>query len=342
MTTSEKQGAAEREPEAAREAQAEGRGRARTCVGCGERVALDAPGVASPHVGHVGHAGLIRLILGPGGIVAVDPGDGGFGRGAHVHPRPDCLTKAAQRGLARANRGRIEGIHVSPEGQEPAPAEGAAPAEDASLSPLTPATLARAIRQAMNRRVQGLIRAAVRSRAAAIGADAAAAARERGAPRGGVAGGAAAGAAQTQVQAAIAAGRAVAWGTKVELGALAGGQREQGVAVLAITSGRLAAAIAETVQIADACAAAERGTPGPRPRGKPPQGDRDRDRGRDRGDGGSGEAPREADQQRGVRDSQQQRAIKSLQRRATRRMDGGARGGTAKGARRTGNVERGA
>lgn len=340
-TTAEKQGAAEREPEAAREAQAEGHGRARTCVGCGERVALGAAGAASPSVGSAGHAGLVRLILGPGGVVAVDPGDGGFGRGAHVHPRPDCLAKAAQRGLARANRGRIEGIHVAPEGQEPAPAEGAAPAEDASPAQLTPATLARAIRQAMNRRIQGLIRAAVRSRAAAIGADAASAALERGAPLCVVACDAAAGAAQTQVQAAIAAGRAVAWGTKVELGALAGGQREQGVAVLAITSGRLAAAVAEAVQIADACAAAERGAPGTRPRGgKPPQGERDRDRGR--GDGGPEEAPRAADQRGGVRQLQQERATKSLQQRATRRMDGGARSGTANGARRTGNVERGA
>jgi ribosomal protein L7Ae-like RNA K-turn-binding protein len=135
--------------------------------------------------------------------------------------------------------------------------------------------LARAIRHAMHRRAEGLLRAAVRSRSAVIGADAAAEALDRGsAALAVVACDAAAGAELPQVQRAIAEGRAVAWGTKEELGVLAGGRREQGVAVVAITSARIAAAIAEAVRVADVCAAVERGAgpagaaPGPTGRGR--------------------------------------------------------------------------
>jgi len=255
VMTAEKAEAAEREPAGAGEAEAGGGaprpGRARTCVGCGERVVAAAPGDPLP---------LVRLILGPGGVIAVDPGDGGFGRGAHVHPRPDCLAKAVQRGLARAAKGRVHAIHADPEG-EPAP--------------LTVASLARAIREATDRRIQGLVRAAVRSRAVAIGADATADAIRRGAADLTlVACDAAAGADIREVQQAIAAGQAVAWGTKEALGVLAGGRREQGVAVLAVSSGRIAGALAEAVRVVDACAAVERGgeaaqrPPGGRNRGQ--------------------------------------------------------------------------
>lgn len=207
------------------------RPRARTCVGCGERVDVTAAGRAS----------LVRLILGPEGEVAVDPGDGGFGRGAHVHPRPDCLAKAVQRGLAKAAKGRVHSIQVG-EGAE-------------GLAPLRPDTLAAAIKAAMDRRVEGLLAAAGRSRQVALGSDAVTGACERGeAGLVVVACDAAAAADLTEVRRAIGEGRAVSWGTKQSLGALFGGgeaARPSGVGVLAITSASIAAAARDAVQIAD-------------------------------------------------------------------------------------------
>src|SRR5690349_23207315 len=50
---------------------------------------------------------------------------------------------------------------------------------------------------------------------------------------------------------ADAAGRGAAWGTKGSLGSIAGGRREQGVALLAITSGRIGAAAAEAIRVAE-------------------------------------------------------------------------------------------
>ncbi|HET9932937.1 MAG TPA: YlxR family protein, partial [Polyangiaceae bacterium] len=59
----------------------------RSCVGC--RSPVD-PGE------------LVRLVLGPEGEVVVDLARGAFGRGAWVHPRPECIEKAAPQGLSRA------------------------------------------------------------------------------------------------------------------------------------------------------------------------------------------------------------------------------------------------
>ncbi|EYF02255.1 Hypothetical protein CAP_7327 [Chondromyces apiculatus DSM 436] len=311
----------------------------------------------------------MRLILGPDGIVAVDPGNGGFGRGAHVHPHPDCLAKAVQRGLSRAARGRVHAIHLdhatdagetrgesAPE--RTAPEQGAQP----QPVPLTAASLARAIRQAMDRRIRGLIQAAVRSRAAAIGADAAAEALDRGAHLALVACDAAAGAELSQVQTAVAAGRAAAWGTKMDLGKLAGGRREQGVAVMAISSSRLASALLDAVHTADACAAAERGAVVPgRPGGggtRPPR----RPSGREQQEkpATQAEPPRvPGSRQPGV--ARRDDTRNSLQGKAPRRKheegtsgdqemdaregaesDAAARRGQRGWARRTGNVERGA
>jgi predicted RNA-binding protein YlxR (DUF448 family) len=218
-------------------------GRARTCVGCGERVEVTARGSA-----------LVRLILGPGGEIAVDSAGGGFGRGAHVHPRPDCLAKAVQRGLARAAKGRVHSIRSEHDAEE--------------LLPLTAETLAAAIKASMDRRVQGLLVAAIRSRNAAIGADAVKSACERGeAALVLVACDAAAAAELSQVRKAVAEGRAVAWGTKVSLGNLAGGSgnegtRTSGVGVIALTSPRIAAAVRAAVHTGDECtgrASARRG-----------------------------------------------------------------------------------
>jgi len=72
----------------------------RTCVGCGERASATR-----------GEDGLIRLILGPGGEIAVDARGGGFGRGAHVHARPECLRRAVERGLSRSAKARVHSLH---------------------------------------------------------------------------------------------------------------------------------------------------------------------------------------------------------------------------------------
>ncbi|AUX45614.1 uncharacterized protein SOCE26_071090 [Sorangium cellulosum] len=241
---SRQNGTGEREPSE--------RGRTRTCVGCGERV----------DVGDVrGARTLVRLILGPGGVVAVDPGDGGFGRGAHVHPRKECLAAAVARGLARAAKGRVHTI-VGPAAEDAAEAAGgdAAPGAEPLTLTLTTASLARAIRQAMERRLGGLLRSAVRSQSATIGADAVAGACARGeAALVLVACDAAAGADLPEVRRAVADGRAVAWGSKQALGALSGGPRERGVAVMAIASASIAAAVARAVHIVDTCGRVERG-----------------------------------------------------------------------------------
>lgn len=242
---SRQNGAGEREPSE--------KGRVRTCVGCGERVVVDDARGARP---------LVRLILGPGGVIAVDPGDGGFGRGAHVHPRKDCLAAAVARGLARAAKGRVHAI-VSGAGlgAEGAPGAGGADGQAApGAEPLTTASLARAIREATERRLQGLVRSAVRSQRAAIGADAVVGSCARGeAALVLVACDAAAGADLPEVQRAIAEGRAVAWGSKQTLGALAGGPRERDMAVMAIACASLAAAVASDVHVVDTCARIERG-----------------------------------------------------------------------------------
>lgn len=204
--------------------------RVRTCVGCGERVEVAARG------------SLVRLILGPEGEVAVDAGDGGFGRGAHVHPRPDCLAKAVQRGLAKAAKGRVHAVSSG----------------TGELAPLRPDTLAAAIKSAMDRRIEGLLAAAVRSRQVALGSDAVTGACERGeAALVVVACDAAAAAELAVVRRAISEGRAVSWGTKLSLGAMFGGgeaARPSGVGVMALTSPRIAEAIREAVHIADGSA----------------------------------------------------------------------------------------
>ncbi|WP_437996227.1 DUF448 domain-containing protein [Sorangium sp. So ce185] len=229
------------------------KGRVRTCVGCGERVGVEDARGARP---------LVRLILGPGGVIAVDPGDGGFGRGAHVHPQRDCLAAAVARGLARAAKGRVHAIMgtAGPGGTGGTGDERAGEPAAPGPEPLTTVSLARGIREATERRLQGLIRAAVRSQGVAVGADAVVGSCQRGeAALVLVACDAAAGADLPEVRRAIAEGRAVAWGSKQVLGSLVGGPRERGVAVMAISSPSIAAAVAHTAHVVDTCARIERG-----------------------------------------------------------------------------------
>ena len=177
--------------------------------------------------------GMVRLVVSPEGEVAVDLAGGQFGRGAHVHASPRCLV-TAPRGLSRSFRRPIA---------------------------VSPGALASAIVAAAERRARGLLASAARSQDAEIGADRAGQAWESGKARLlVVARDAAAGATTGPVLRAIAAGEAVAWGTKVELGALVG---KSEVAVLGITSERLAVALRTVVRTASSVAENGR-TPGQR------------------------------------------------------------------------------
>lgn len=181
----------------------------RTCVGCGR---TDAP------------ENMVRLVVSPGGEVAVDLAEGRFGRGAHLHASPRCLAGAA-RGLSRSFRRPVAA---------------------------TPGALAAAIVAAAERRVRGLLASAVRSRRVVVGADMAGTAFDTGkAKLVVVARDAAAGASTGPVLRAIASGAAVAWGTKGELGALVG---KSEVAVLGIASEPLAAALRSAVMTASSVA----------------------------------------------------------------------------------------
>lgn len=213
--------------------------RVRTCVGCGERVEIPrGAGAPSP---------LVRLVLGPGGEVAVDPANGGFGRGAHVHPRSGCLEKAVQRGLARAAKAKVSLLRVD----EPADAG------EAGVVPLDAASLAQAIGRAFDRRIQGLLVAAARAHRIAPGSDAVKGADDRGEAHAVlVAVDAAATAELSAVRRAVAEGRAVAWGTKQIIGLLCSAagsaKRSEGLGVVAITDTRIAAALQEAVRMAAA------------------------------------------------------------------------------------------
>ncbi|WP_279221417.1 YlxR family protein [Actinomyces lilanjuaniae] len=54
----------------------------RTCVGCRERVP---------------RAQLVRLVLAPGGVLDVDLRAAAPGRGAWIHPDPQCVARAERR-----------------------------------------------------------------------------------------------------------------------------------------------------------------------------------------------------------------------------------------------------
>lgn len=205
------------------------RANTRTCVGCGARVPrADAD-----------EAMLVRLVVGPDGTIAVDAANGGFGRGAHLHAARSCIEKAARAGLPRAaKRGDLSVC-----------------TDVGALVPLTPTALATAMRDAAVRRIGGLLGAAKRAKAVALGSDAVVAAlRNDDAALVVVATDAAAAADLGPVRGAIADGRAVAFGTKESLSAAlhAAGL----LAVLAITSATIAAEIRACVRMADACQAA--------------------------------------------------------------------------------------
>ena len=204
-------------------------GSVRSCVGCGERVDI------------AGNHALVRLIISPEGEVAFDVRGGGFGRGAHVHPRPECLQKAVDRGLARSAKVKINTLVT----------------EAGELVPLTRGALAEAIQRSTNRRIEGLLISAKRSRRLAVGADAVRSAWARGdAQLILVARDAAAAADLGEVRQAITEGRGVAWGDKVRIATLVHGPARTeghrvGVGVIAVSSRTIAAALLEAVHVAD-------------------------------------------------------------------------------------------
>jgi len=183
----------------------------RTCVGCGRRD--DA-------------AAMVRLVVADD-EVGVDLAGGAFGRGAHVHARPDCLTKAP-RGIARSFK---RDVRVdAPE-------------------------LGRRLVAACDRRMAGLLLAARRARVLAIGADAVAQALRQDAALVLVATDAGAVARTAEVQRAVAEGRAIAWKTKNDLGALLG---DEAVAICAIRHAGIANELKTLRAAADAGAATTR------------------------------------------------------------------------------------
>lgn len=217
------------------------RHRTRTCAGCGQRV-------------EDGRDVLVRIVFGPDGELAIDSGEGTFGRGAYVHPVLACVTRGGDKGVARRA--------LRPEGD--------APRMPLSIGgePLSAASLRAAVADAYRRRLLGLVTAARRGRSIAIGADAACAALASGeAKLVVVATDAAAAASRTEVRDAIAGGRAASWGTKLDLGELVDGGREDGVAVVAFLDPRIAAAVRDAVHVVDGLRTSGADASGPRASG---------------------------------------------------------------------------
>jgi predicted RNA-binding protein YlxR (DUF448 family)/ribosomal protein L30E len=157
---------------------------------------------------------LVRVVLGEDGAIGVDLKGSEHGRGAWLHARPGCIRKAARGGLARSFRSEVRA---------------------------RPEALAAAVARGFEARIHGLLMAARRSGRLALGS--AAVEREIEEERARllvVARDARAAADASPVVRMIGAGKAAAWGTKRDLGALFG--REE-VAVLAVLEPRLAAAL---------------------------------------------------------------------------------------------------
>jgi predicted RNA-binding protein YlxR (DUF448 family) len=169
---------------------------------------------------------VLRLVVADG-EVAFDLAGGAFGRGAHVHAQARCLA-ATPRGLSRAYKREIR--------------------VDAK-------ELGRRLVEACDRRMAGLLLAARRTRALALGADEALAAVRAGAPLVVVAVDAGAVASSREIMGAVAEGRAFAWKTKAELGALLG---DGNVAVCAVREAGFAEPMKALRTAADAGAATMR------------------------------------------------------------------------------------
>jgi ribosomal protein L7Ae-like RNA K-turn-binding protein len=147
---------------------------------------------------------MVRLVL-DGSAVVVDLVSRALGRGAHVHARTECIAKACKGGLARSMKTSVRADAQEISGQ---------------------------LAGACDRRIAGLLLAARRTRALAVGVDATLEALAKGdAALVVVASDAASVTRDSRVARAIASGDAVAWKTKSELGALLGGEEIASCAV---------------------------------------------------------------------------------------------------------------
>ncbi len=207
------------------------RGPTRTCVGCGQPVSQGA---------------LVRLVLGPGGAIAVDSGGGTFGRGAYVHGVPACVARAV-RGLPRAAKSSVS-------------LDGA---------PVTESSLREAIATAYDRRFASLLATARRAKKVECGSDAVTAVCRAGrASLVVVATDAAQAADLTEVRRARQEGRVLPWGTKLALAAAISGQTDAAadvetsatdaarrLGVVAVTDTRIAHALKDAWLVATLTAA---------------------------------------------------------------------------------------
>jgi predicted RNA-binding protein YlxR (DUF448 family)/ribosomal protein L7Ae-like RNA K-turn-binding protein len=185
-------------------------------VGCGRTAAPDE---------------LLRVVLGSqvddAREIAVDVAGGSFGRGAHVHPKSDCLAKACKSGLARSFKCKVS----------------------ASL----PEICAQIV-DGYDRRIAGLLVGGRRAGHLAVGADQAASAMQSDAPLLVVASDAGTVVDKGFVARAVAEGRAVVWKNKVQLGTLLG--RDE-VSVVAVTNEAIAEQIQRARSRSEACRSRE-------------------------------------------------------------------------------------
>jgi predicted RNA-binding protein YlxR (DUF448 family) len=171
---------------------------------------------------------LLRVVLGADGMIAVDIRGGAGGRGAHVHPRLDCFEKACKSGLKRAFKCAVQA---------------------------SPGEISRQVVESYDRRIAGLLMGARRAGALAIGTEAATLSLVQGrAALVVVACDAGAIAKGEAVRRAVADGKATAWKTKADLGALLG--REE-VAIVAVLSGNIAQQIGLCRSRSEACRSPE-------------------------------------------------------------------------------------
>jgi predicted RNA-binding protein YlxR (DUF448 family) len=173
---------------------------------------------------------MVRLVVSEDEVV-FDLAGGAFGRGAHLHARPECIEKAP-RGLARTFK-RDPKVHAR--------------------------ELAARLLAACDRRAAGLMLAARRTNALAVGADASLEALRRDAPLAVVAVDAGSIAQTLEVQGAVTEGRAIAWKTKSALGELLGGVTREGgqeevVAIFAVRHAGIAGELKVLRAAADAAA----------------------------------------------------------------------------------------
>jgi predicted RNA-binding protein YlxR (DUF448 family) len=160
---------------------------------------------------------LVRFVLGPDGELVPDLKGGSFGRGAWVHPRPECLERAPK-GFCRSFSSNVR---------------------------VTSGELGQLLRSAAERRTLSLLASAQGAKRVVLGKAAVEEALALGHVRLlVVATDARAAIESREVQAAIAAGRAVAFGTKQSLGDALG--REE-LGVLGILDAGLARALSRAI-----------------------------------------------------------------------------------------------